>query len=227
MLTVSLKKLLLPSLVLAHVLFGALQEATTLPHPKSFQSRAGNLHSCSWKFQITEGYAGKYTELRLLLFRLTFFGMMKGLVNHYETLSWVLASGNPQRQIILLFGDSGLSVRTTKQSSKANFSWHSVFYFCIPKIISTLKKKKAYPYTLPKLLWKGKSEIQFPKWKSQMVLLYSILSGRIKGVEHENGQQRGIWSLGITGKNDPTGSSWSQRHLHCAYMFNPEKNDGN
>lgn len=87
MLTVSLKKLLLPSLVLAHVLFGALQEATTLPHPKSFQSRAGNLHSCSWKFQITEGYAGKYTELRLLLFRLTFFGMMKGLVNHYETLS--------------------------------------------------------------------------------------------------------------------------------------------
>lgn len=172
MLTVSLKKLLLPSLVLAHVLFGALQEATTLPHPKSFQSRAGNLHSCSWKFQITEGYAGKYTELRLLLFRLTFFGMMKGLVNHYETLSWVLASGNPQRQIILLFGDSGLSVRTTKQSSKANFSWHSVFYFCIPKIISTLKKKKkAYTYTLPKLLWKGKSEIQFPMEKPDVSII--------------------------------------------------------
>lgn len=155
MLTVSLKKLLLPSLVLAHVLFGALQEATTLPHPKSFQSRAGNLHSCSWKFQITEGYAGKYTELRLLLFRLTFFGMMKGLVNHYETLSWVLASGNPQRQIILLFGDSGLSVRTTKQSSKANFSWHSVFYFCIPKIISTLKKKKSLHLHLTKVTVEG------------------------------------------------------------------------
>lgn len=85
--TVSLKKLLLTSPVLAYVLFGALQEATTLPHPESFQSRAGNLYSCSWKFQIIEGYAGRYTGRRLLLFKLTFFSMMKGLVNHYETHS--------------------------------------------------------------------------------------------------------------------------------------------
>lgn len=68
--------------------------------------------AASWKFQITEGYAGRYTGLSLLLFKLTFFSVMKGLVNHYETHSWVLASGNPWRHVIPLFGDSGLSVRT-------------------------------------------------------------------------------------------------------------------
>lgn len=45
-----------------------------------------------------------------------------------------------------------------------------------------------------------------------------------KGVENGNGQQRGIWSVGTAGGNDPAGSSWSQSHLHCAYMLNPETN---
>lgn len=57
-----------------------------------------------------------------------------------------------------------------------------------------------------------------------MFLSYSILNGGIKGVGHGNGQQRGVWSLGITGRNDSTGSSWSQSHFHGAYMLKLERN---
>lgn len=76
-----------------------------------------------------------------------------------------------------------------------------------------------------KLLWKGKSEIQVSEMEKPDVSIIPHTQWRNhNGVENGNGQQIGIWSLRITGGNYPTGSSWSQSHLHFDYMLNPEIN---
>lgn len=159
-----------------------------MPHPKSFQS---NLYSCSWRFQIAEGYAVRYKGLRsgeVLLFKSTFFSMMKSPANHCKTYSYEYQCQATHKSTSYCCLETQAS--QPEQLNTAVRTW-TAFKFLLTLLFSLLhskddllKKEKWSVYTWPELLqnWNTVSKSKV-RWKSQVFSskcqLHSVLKGRI------------------------------------------------